>query len=131
MKTMTSLLALGALSFAMVATSVARAENPAPDSYAPDNTGRNVRDREPGRKTADQQSNDATDVRVTQAIRRAVTADDSLSTNAHNVKIITSDGVVKLRGPVRSAAEKASIQAKAEQVAGVKRVENQLEITSR
>src|SRR5262249_25681464 len=42
MKTMTSLLALGALSFAMVATSVARAENPAPDSYAPDNTGRNV-----------------------------------------------------------------------------------------
>ena len=57
-------------------------------------------------------------------------ADKSLSTNAHNVKIITTDGVVTLRGPVKSAAEKATIAAKAQQVAGVSRVDNQLEIAS-
>ena len=57
-------------------------------------------------------------------------ADKSLSTNAHNVKIITANGVVTLRGPVKSAAEKANIGAKAQQAAGVRRVDNQLEIAS-
>ena len=96
-----------------------------------DNTGRNVRDREAGARTADQQSNDSQDMKLTQEIRQAVVADDSLSTNAHNVKIVTIGGVVTLRGPVNSAAEKATVAAKAEQVAGVKRVDNQLEITAR
>jgi osmotically-inducible protein OsmY len=93
-----------------------------------DDTGRNVRDREGALPTAGDQSNDPVDVKVTQEIRRAVVADDSLSTNAHNVKIITNAGVVTLRGPVDSAAEKASIAAKAQQVAGVKRVDDQLEV---
>ena len=57
-------------------------------------------------------------------------ADKSLSTNAHNVKIITTGGVVTLRGPVKSAAEKDTIGAKAQQTAGVTRVDNQLEIAS-
>ena len=48
--------------------------------------------------------------------------------NAHNVKIITRDGVVTLRGPVENASEKTSVAAKAQKVAGVKRVDNQLEI---
>ena len=103
----------------------------AADTGRADDTGRNVRDRVPGAKTADAQSNDPTDLRVTQEIRRAVTRDDSLSTNARNVKIVTVGGVVTLRGPVDSDQERARIQAAAEGVAGVTRVENRLEVTSR
>jgi hyperosmotically inducible periplasmic protein len=95
-------------------------------SYDADNTGRNVRDLKP---TAGEQSNDAADVRVTREIRRAIVDDDSLSTNAHNVKIITSDGVVTLRGPVDSSQERQTIAAKAQKVTGVKRIDNQLEVT--
>ena len=100
-------------------------------AYDPENTGRNVRDRAGTNPTADQQSNDKGDVAITQAIRRAVVDDKSLSTSAHNVKIVTVDGVVTLRGPVASATEKTTIAAKAHQVAGVKRVDNQLEIATR
>src|SRR5512140_96902 len=62
-----------------------------------DNSGRNVRDRDQAEPTADQQPNNASDRRMTQAIRQAVVADHSLSTNAHNVKIITQSGIVTLR----------------------------------
>jgi osmotically-inducible protein OsmY len=105
----------------------------APQSSAavePDNSGRNVRDRNEGTKTAGDQSENEADRTITQNIRQAITADDSLSTNAKNVKIITNDGTVTLRGPVKSEKEKADIEAKAKQVAGVKRVDNQLEIAS-
>ena len=61
---------------------------------------------------------------------KAITSDDSVSTNGKNVKIITVDGVVTLRGPVKSEAEKTNIAAKAQQIAGVKNVENQLEIAN-
>lgn len=96
----------------------------------PDNSGRNVRDRDDQNKTPGDQSESEADRAITQNIRQAVTADDSLSTNAKNVKIITSDGTVTLRGPVKSEKEKADIEAKAKQVAGVKKVDNQLEIAS-
>ena len=96
----------------------------------PDNSGRNVRDRDDQNKTTGDQSENEADRTITQNIRRAVTADDSLSTNAKNVKIITNNGTVTLRGPVKSEKEKAEIEAKAKQVAGVKRVDNQLEIAS-
>jgi hyperosmotically inducible periplasmic protein len=96
----------------------------------PDNSGRNVRDRSGDTKTPGDQSENEADRTITQNIRQAITADDSLSTNAKNVKIITSDGTVTLRGPVKSEKEKAEIEAKAKQVAGVKRVDNQLEIAS-
>lgn len=96
-----------------------------------DNSGKNVRDRQGATMTPGDQSNTKSDVAITQAIRKAVVADKGLSTNAHNVKIITTNGVVTLRGPVKSAAEKTTIGAKAEQVAGVKSVDNQLEIASR
>ena len=95
-----------------------------------DNSGKNVRDRSDERVTAGDQSNDKADVQITQAIRQAVVDDKSLSTNAHNVKIITINGIVTLRGPVDSPAEKARIAAKAQQVAGVARVDNQLETAS-
>src|SRR6266508_2271120 len=96
----------------------------------PDNSGRNVRDRDDQNKTTGDQSENEADRTITQNIRRAVTADDSLSTNAKNVKIITNDGTVTLRAPVKSEKEKAEIEAKAKQVAGVKRVDNQLEVAS-
>ena len=96
----------------------------------PDNTGRNVRDRGGETKTPEDQSENEADRTITQNIRKALTADDSLSTNAQNVKIITNDGTVTLRGPVKSEKEKADIEAKAKQVAGVKKVDNQLEIAS-
>jgi len=95
-----------------------------------DNSGRNVRDRAGTAPTADQQSNNGGDMKVTQAVRQAVVADKSLSTNAHNVKIITQDGVVTLRGPVKNEGEKGKIEAKTRAVPGVKRVDNQLEIAS-
>ena len=98
--------------------------------YPADNSGKNVRDRKDGAPTSGDQSNAKSDVAITQQIRKAVMADKSLSMNAHNVKIITADGVVTLRGPVKSAAEKATIGAKAQQAAGVTRVDNQLEIAS-
>jgi len=96
----------------------------------PDNTGRNVRDRSGDTKTPGDQSENEADRTITQNIRQAITADDSLSTNAKNVKIITNDGTVTLRGPVKSEKEKAEIEAKAKQVAGVKKVDNQLEVAS-
>ena len=99
-------------------------------TVAPDNSGRNVRDRDNQTKTPGDQSENEADRAITQNIRQAITADDSLSTNAKNVKIITNDGTVTLRGPVKSEKEKTDIEAKAKQVAGVKRVDNQIEVAS-
>lgn len=98
--------------------------------YAPDNTGSNARDRSGSTLTTGDQSNSKQDLAITQEVRKAIVADDKLSTNAHNVKVITDGGVVTLRGPVNSSAEKAKVMAAAEQVAGVKRVDNQLEVTN-
>ena len=99
--------------------------------YPADNSGKNVRDRQDNARTPGDQSNSKSDMAITQEVRKAVVADKALSTNAHNVKIITQNGVVTLRGPVKSPEEKAMIAAKAKQVAGVKNVDNQLEIASR
>lgn len=94
----------------------------------PENTGKNARDKGGDTMTVFDQGESEADRQITANIRKAVVDDDSLSTNAHNVKIITKDGVVTLRGPVDSAAEKAAINAKAQQVAGVKKVNDQLEV---
>ena len=99
--------------------------------YPADNSGKNVRDRQDSSRTPGDQSNNKSDLAITQAIRKAVVADKALSTNAHNVKIITANGVVTLRGPVSSPEEKETIAAKAKQVAGVKSVDNNLESASR
>ena len=93
-----------------------------------DNTARNQRDRDAAAQTSGDQAENPADREISANIRRAVVADESLSSNAHNVKIITSNGVVTLRGPVKSAQEKAAIEAKAKQVAGVQSVNNQLEV---
>jgi osmotically-inducible protein OsmY len=96
--------------------------------YNADNTGRNVRDRSNQAITAGEQSENEADRTITQQIRQALMDDGSLSTNGKNVKIITTNGVVTLRGPVNSGAEKEAIGRKASSVAGVKNVDNQLEI---
>ena len=95
---------------------------------APDNSGANVRDREPEALTAGQQSNSKADVELTRKIRRAVVKDNSLSMMAHNVKIISANGNVILRGPVKTKKEKATIANKAQAIAGADKVDNQLEV---
>jgi hyperosmotically inducible protein len=96
--------------------------------YDADDTGKNVRDSGDETLTPADQGGSAADREVTANVRKAIVGDDALSMNAHNVKVITKNGVVTLRGPVASASEKASVAAKAHKVAGVKRVDNQLEI---
>ena len=93
-----------------------------------DNTGKNVRDRGDDTLTPMDQGGSEADRELTAQIRKAIVGDDEMSVQAQNVKIITIDGVVTLRGPVESAAEKATIAAKAKQVPGVKHVDDQLEI---
>ena len=94
----------------------------------PDNTKVNNRDQAKGATTADQQKENASDREITQKIRRALVDDKSLSTYAHNVKVVTQDGQVTLKGPVRSEDEKKTVEAKATEVAGAGQVINQLSI---
>jgi len=93
-----------------------------------DNTKVNKRDQKPSAVTADQQKNNKSDLETTRQIRKALVADKSLSTYAHNVKVITKDGHVTLKGPVRSDDEKKMVQAKAIEVAGAANVTDQLSI---
>lgn len=94
----------------------------------PENTGINERDRDGAHVTAFDQGNSEADRNITASVRKLLVDDDSLSMNAHNVKIITVGGVVTLRGPVDSAAEKGAIETKAKSVAGVASVHSQLEV---
>jgi hyperosmotically inducible periplasmic protein len=94
----------------------------------PDNTKANQRDRAKGAPTADQQKENSNDRELTQKIRRAIMDDKTLSTYAHNVKIISQDGQVTLKGPVRTEDEKKIVEAMAIEVAGAGRVTNQLSI---
>ncbi|HVV45168.1 MAG TPA: BON domain-containing protein [Bryobacteraceae bacterium] len=94
----------------------------------PDNTRVNKQDKAPGAVTADKQKENRTDRKLTQQIRKAVIADKSLSTYAHNIKIITQGGVVTLKGPVRSEEEKKAVVAKAGEIAGAGKVTDQLSI---
>jgi hyperosmotically inducible protein len=94
----------------------------------PDNTGSNKGDRATGAQTADQQSNDKADLERSQQIRRAITSDKTLSTYAHNIKVITKNGKVTLRGPVRSEQEKAAVEAKATSIAGAANVVSEVTV---
>jgi len=88
------------------------------NAQAPDNTSVNQRDRDPGQATADQQKENRSDRDLTKHIRQSIMADKSLSSYAHNVKIISQNGTVTLKGPVKSADEKNSVIAKAVAVVG-------------
>ena len=78
--------------------------------------------------TADKQKENSTDRQLTQQIRKALVKDKSLSTYGHNVKVISQNGMVTLKGPVKSEEEKQAIEAKAAQIAGADKVTNQLEV---
>lgn len=97
-------------------------------AQTPDNTATNKRDRTKMEVTADQQSNRKTAVQISREIRKSLIADKSLSSYAHNVKIITANGEVTLKGPVRSEEEKAAVFAKAKEVAGAASVKNELSV---
>jgi osmotically-inducible protein OsmY len=84
----------------------------------PDNTKVNKRDRDRSEPTADQQKGNVSDRDLTKRIRQSIMADKSLSTYAHNVKVISQNGVVTLKGPVRSEDEKKAIESKAMEVVG-------------
>jgi osmotically-inducible protein OsmY len=94
----------------------------------PDNSAVNARDVKSDNPNAADQSEAPADRDMTQHIRQAVMADDSLSSAAHNVKIITVGGRVTLRGPVDSDVERTSVQEKAQAIAGATNVDNQLEV---
>jgi hyperosmotically inducible protein len=93
-----------------------------------DNTKVNTRDRATGAATADQQRDNATDRELTRKIRRALMQDKTLSTYAHNVKIIAQGGQVTLKGPVRSDDERKIVESKAIEVAGAVHVTNQVSV---
>jgi len=95
----------------------------------PDNTEVNKRDQSPGAATADQQKMNPADRDLTARIRRSIMADKTLSTYAHNVKVISQDGTVTLKGPVRSDEEVKSVVAKAVAITGsAEKVVNQLSV---
>jgi hyperosmotically inducible protein len=117
-----TLLALACLS------TVSLAAMPADDKTKPDNTAINERDRSRETQTSGDQSNSSADLKITQAIRQALMKDSELSTTAKNVKIITDNGQVTLRGPVKNAQEKAKIDQLARSAAGGAKIDDQLDV---
>lgn len=104
---------------------IVRAQDQSPASAtAPDNSAQN----KDHATTADQQSANKSDREITREIRRAVVSDKSLSTYAHNVKIITRNGAVLLKGPVHSDEEKEAVLSKAADVVGRDKVTDQLTV---
>ena len=91
-----------------------------------DNTRMNKADQKNTQPTAQNQSNEKADRELAAAVRKAIVRDKSLSTNAHNVKVIAKDGTVTLRGPVRSDDEKTKVSQLTRQVEGVSNVDDQL-----
>ncbi|HYX31788.1 MAG: BON domain-containing protein [Pseudobdellovibrionaceae bacterium] len=95
---------------------------------APDNSANNAKANSETGLTAEQAGNSETDVKLTAKIRQALVKDKKLSTYAHNVKIITENGQVVLKGPVKSQSEKTEVETKAGRIAGVDRVRSELEV---
>ena len=88
----------------------------------------NERDRSAETQTSGDQSNSSADLKITQAIRQALMKDSELSATAKNIKIITNNGHVTLRGPVKTAQEKAKIDHLARSAAGGAKVDDQLDV---
>lgn len=96
------------------------------------NTQKNQRDADGRTLTPEDQSKGSNaDVELSRKIREELVKNEGLSTNGHNVKVITIGGIVTLRGPVASASEKAQIESIAKKTAGVKRVDSQLEVQAK
>ncbi len=115
---------LGVL-FLLAAFIPAWAQDTPTSSTAGDNS--KVNQQAPG-PTADQQKNSRSDLEITKGIRQSIVQDKSLSTYAHNVKVITQNGKVTLKGPVRSDEEKSAVTAKAAQVAGESNIDDEMTV---
>ena len=100
----------------------------ADDKTSPDNTAINERDRSRETQTSGDQSNSSPDLKITEAIRQALIKDGELSATAKNIKIITNNGQVTLRGPVKNAQEKAKIDQLAKSAAGGAKIDDQLDV---
>ena len=127
------ILALGGFS-SLVAQDATPTQQPADPSAqaAPDNTAKNQRDRNNSEATADQQKENKADRELARQIRQSLTKDKSLSTYAHNIKVIAQNGEVTLKGPVKSAEEKQAIEAKAAEVAGgADKIKSEIEVTGK
>jgi hyperosmotically inducible periplasmic protein len=107
---------------------LAVAQNDNSQQVPADNTKVNQRDRNQNEPTADQQKENSNDRELARHIRRAIVKDKSLSTDAHNVKIIAQNGSVTLKGAVKSDEEKQAIESKATEVAGAGKVTNELQV---
>jgi hyperosmotically inducible periplasmic protein len=99
-----------------------------PQAAAPDNTKVNKADRDNAKPTADQAKNKLSDRELMRQIRRDVVKDKTLSTYGHNVKIISQNGKVTLRGPVHSEDEKTAIREHARHIAGEENVTDELTV---
>src|SRR5258708_11990139 len=115
-RTLLALTCISAFSLAALAADNEKAK--------PDNTATNERDRSGETKTPGDQSNSSADLKITQAIRRALMKDRELSTTAKNIKVITANGQVTLRGPAKSAREKAKIDQLARSPAGAAHIDD-------
>ena len=93
-----------------------------------ENTEINVRDKDNTTLTPEDQKENESDIKITADIRQAIIKNKSLSVNAQNVKIITRNGVVTLRGPVETKKESKKLRKIAKHTPGVLKVDNQLEI---
>ena len=107
-----------------------RAQDPTSQQAPPaaDNTKTNQRDRSASEPTADQEKENRSDLDITQQIRQSIMKDKSLSTYAHNIKIVTQNGQVTLKGPVQSGDEKRAVETKAAEVAGQDKISSELDI---
>ena len=119
-RTLLALACLSALSLAAFAADNGKAKA--------DNTATNQRDRSGETKTSGDQSNSSADLKITQAIRQALIKDDQISTTAKNIKVITANGQVTLRGPVKTVQEKAKVDQIARSAAGGAQIDNQLDV---
>jgi osmotically-inducible protein OsmY len=97
-------------------------------SYAADNTGQNANDE--NQATSFDQGTSEADREITQKVRQGLMDDSSLSTTARNVRVITREGKITLRGPVNSTQERSRIEAIAEGIAGMGNVRNELELNT-
>jgi hyperosmotically inducible protein len=116
-------LAVGVFLSGGVARALAQDKQPASD-----NTKVNKRDRSKAEPTADRAKDNVNDRDIMQKIRKSIVDDKSLSTYAHNVKIVSKQGKVTLKGPVRSEEEKKTIEQKATEVAGAGNVTDEMTV---
>lgn len=126
LRAVTLSLGIAALSLAIVPAHAQQADS----QEQPDNTANNKGDNKKGAMTADNQKESTVDRELAKKIRKSIVGDSSLSTYAHNVKVIVRDGMVTLKGPVKSEEEKTAVGARAKNIAGADKVQNQLTVKS-